>query len=745
MGKRRIFISYSHANRRWIGAGEGSRREKARYDLLSPWQKRLRNEAVFWFDRHEDERIRGGQDYTQVILDQIEAASVAILLITQSFVDSEYIGDVELPAVMKRVREGELLVLPIYVEGVSRRAMRELLEGPLEGRHILPTPDGPKFKPLLRLFQDEAMADEIRTDLLDELEEALDRSPPARRPPDRTPKPPKPVPPPAPPRDSRPEPSSAPPPRPDIPGPPPRGSHVAALAADPPEHVKPTPPTRPAPGPGFARVPAGEAVIGCKPAALASLQQKLGQNFGLDPLTRPAQTTVLVRAFEIARAPVTQAQYEAFVGGAGWPPPATWRGPRAPQGSADQPVTGITFQDACAYCEWTGGRLPTNDEWEKAARSGDDRVYPWGDAFDSRYCHASEVGATGPAPVGSVASPGNAYGLTDLAGNVDELVDGGKPFRRDQRVVHARQARGGAYDGLGEIYGISWARLVRIEDGQTSPSVGFRVARDRRKHTPPGPGEDAAYARIEGAVRVGCEPALVDELAERLRLGPSWTGDLRAHAARTLDMAPFEMAIHPVTHLQYWEFVQDQERRGRRGERPKSWIEDPALLAALSRLRGDESGRSGPTMPFLARVANHPVTGVTQAQATAFCGWLDGTTGGRHRLPSRLEWEAAARGPSGLRYPWGASWDPTICNCIEAERGDTVAVDEFPRGRSPFGCAQMAGNVSEWTSDADTVRYIKGGSFARDPEIYGMPFMEFKVPLDYEDLDCGFRIARERA
>ena len=726
MGKRRIFISYSHSNRRWIGAGGRGDRASARYDLLTPWRKRLRNRAVFWFDRHEDERIRGGQDYTQVILDQIDAASVAILLITQAFVDSEYIAEVELPAVMQRVEDGEIEVLPIYVESVSRRAMKELLAGPLDGRHLLPTPDGPGFKPLLRLFQDEALADEIRIDLLDELEEALDRSPAARE--VRTRKPPKPKPEvvATPDEDDRPtldEPPTPEPPRPEPPRPEPPGPAKA--------------------GQGFARVPAGAAVIGCKPTALAALQRKLGESFGLDPLARPTQSKVELRAFEIARTPVTNAQYEAFVERTGWAPPMTWRGARAPAGTGDQPVTGITFADACAYCEWIGGRLPTNDEWEKAARSGDARVYPWGDTFDSRYCHASEVRASGPAPVGTVLAPGNAYGLTDMAGNVDEMVDGGKPFRRDQRVVHARQSRGGAYDGLGEIYAISWARLVRMEDGQTSPSVGFRVARDRRKRSLAGPREDRAYTRIEGPVRVGCEAALVEELIGRFRLGPAWTADLRAHTARTHRFDPFEMAIHPVTHRQYWAYVQDRERRGQHVALPSSWIGDPAQLAALGRMRGPDRGGSARVMPVFERVADHPVTGVTHDQAMAFCAWLDEVTGRRHRLPTRLEWETAARGPRGLRYPWGDAWDPALCNCIEAERGDTVPVDEFLRDRSPFGCAQLAGNVSEWTADQDSRRYLKGGSFARDPEIYGMPFMEFKVPPDHEDLDCGFRVVRD--
>ncbi|MBK8049172.1 MAG: SUMF1/EgtB/PvdO family nonheme iron enzyme [Anaerolineales bacterium] len=97
--------------------------------------------------------------------------------------------------------------------------------------------------------------------------------------------------------------------------------------------------------------------------------------------------------------------------------------------------------------------------------------------------------------------------------------------------------------------------------------------------------------------------------------------------------------------------------------------------------------------------ANHPVTGVTWDEANAYCRWLSEMTGRRYRLPTEAEWEKAARGDDGRRYPWGEAFDPANCNAAPAGRGAVAPAGSYsPRGDSPFGCVDMAGNVWEWTS-----------------------------------------------
>lgn len=128
---------------------------------------------------------------------------------------------------------------------------------------------------------------------------------------------------------------------------------------------------------------------------------------------------VWLDAFEIDRYEVTVAQYAVFVGSTGWRLPGDWDA-ADPALPGNSPVTHVAWPDAVGYCEWVGKRLPTEAEWEKAARGGDERRYPWGDTWDpSRAAVALEVG---PGPVGAHPAGSSPYGAYDMAGNVHEWV-----------------------------------------------------------------------------------------------------------------------------------------------------------------------------------------------------------------------------------------------------------------------------------------------------------------------------------
>ena len=97
---------------------------------------------------------------------------------------------------------------------------------------------------------------------------------------------------------------------------------------------------------------------------------------------------------------------------------------------------------------------------------------------------------------------------------------------------------------------------------------------------------------------------------------------------------------------------------------------------------------------------DHPVIGVNWDAATAYCAWLSATTGKRYRLPTEAEWEKAARGTDGRRYPFGQAIDRTQANYVGAQPYDTVmAVGSLGGGASPYGAFDMAGNALEWTQD----------------------------------------------
>jgi formylglycine-generating enzyme required for sulfatase activity len=141
---------------------------------------------------------------------------------------------------------------------------------------------------------------------------------------------------------------------------------------------------------------------------------------------RPAHQ-VKLQAFYIDKYEVTNAAYQKFVLATGYRPPPYWNGTQYPNGMDQYPVVMVSWEDAQAHCKWSGKRLPTEAEWEKAARP-DQRLYPWGNSFDP---NKTNVGGTrgGLTPVGSYENGQSPYGVFDLIGNVWEwTADWYKPY-----------------------------------------------------------------------------------------------------------------------------------------------------------------------------------------------------------------------------------------------------------------------------------------------------------------------------
>ena len=137
------------------------------------------------------------------------------------------------------------------------------------------------------------------------------------------------------------------------------------------------------------------------------------------PNQRPVHT-VYVNTFHINPFPVTNQDYREFVRVTGHRAPIHWQRGTFPSGLGNHPVVNVSWQDAMAYAEWCGARLPTEAEWEKAARGTDERPYPWGDRFvEGDRCNSNGmVGTT--TQVDEFPDGRSAYGLWDMAGNVNE-------------------------------------------------------------------------------------------------------------------------------------------------------------------------------------------------------------------------------------------------------------------------------------------------------------------------------------
>jgi serine/threonine-protein kinase len=145
----------------------------------------------------------------------------------------------------------------------------------------------------------------------------------------------------------------------------------------------------------------------------------------------PQRREVVLDAFYMDRLPVTNRQFKRFVDVTGYRPEdgsaarflAHWSGGAIPAGQEDHPVAYVSWEDACAYATWAGKRLPTEAEWEKAARGVDGRRYPWGQAApDTEHANFGRK-RRGTVPVGSCPAGASPYGIEDLAGNVWEWCE----------------------------------------------------------------------------------------------------------------------------------------------------------------------------------------------------------------------------------------------------------------------------------------------------------------------------------
>ena len=153
--------------------------------------------------------------------------------------------------------------------------------------------------------------------------------------------------------------------------------------------------------------------------------------------------------------------------------------------------------------------------------------------------------------------------------------------------------------------------------------------------------------------------------------------------AHKLFLPAFHIDRNLVTAREYAKFIQEKGPLGPNGEVYLD-VADPDALV---------QNREGKWLPKKG-FENHPAGEMSRYGAAAYCKWLG------KRLPSEAEWEKAARGTDGRLYPWGNETPRADLAFIGGFRGETVPVGQFPKGASPYGVLDMAGQVWEWTRSA---------------------------------------------
>ncbi|MEE2754888.1 MAG: SUMF1/EgtB/PvdO family nonheme iron enzyme, partial [Candidatus Latescibacterota bacterium] len=380
-------------------------------------------------------------------------------------------------------------------------------------------------------------------------------------------------------------------------------------------------------------------------------------------------------------------------------------------------VNCVSWYDAARYCDWVGGRLPTEAEWELVGRGEGGRQFPWFEGGVN--CERAVVGyglgcgEQSTWPVGSLPSGDSPYGVSDLVGNVWEWT--------------LASYESNAYSRLGDfdpvnlllsdrkvLRGNSWyysdppldSRLTNryaFAPYRFYPYIGFRCVF---------PGTDDAI-QFELAFGVTHEPSV--EIVSQNWMDRNLSARL-AEGEAPFDIAPKRQEMIVIPNGQF----EMGSSNGQHDERPARVVYVDAYqidryevsVAAFSDCVDaggcEEPYSGGSVFPKqwewqncnwgIEERASHPVNCVDWFEASAYCSWAG------KRLPTEAEWEKAARGEDGRPYPWGET-QPDCDRAVIDSGGDgcgretTWPVGSKPDGASPYGVEDMSGNVWEWVDD----------------------------------------------
>ena len=203
---------------------------------------------------------------------------------------------------------------------------------------------------------------------------------------------------------------------------------------------------------------------------------------GNTPALHEPEHEVEIAAFQIGVFEVTNAEFSRFqLEQDEYQAEGAWRQFYSID-KVDHPVVNVTYEDAKAYCDWVGGRLPSEPEWEYAGRGTENNKYPWGENYDPTKSNVNELGIRTPVEAGEMYLDVSTFGVHDLFGNVQEWVDTKlaayprSPARNDANFKRGFIVARGASSAIkGRSFAL-WSRGAYLPKGQYG--LGFRCAWD---------------------------------------------------------------------------------------------------------------------------------------------------------------------------------------------------------------------------------------------------------------------------
>jgi formylglycine-generating enzyme required for sulfatase activity len=363
----------------------------------------------------------------------------------------------------------------------------------------------------------------------------------------------------------------------------------------------------------------------------------------------------------------------------------------------NHPVMFMSWNMAKTYCEWRGAKLPTEAQWEKAARSTDERTYPWGEEIDQTFAKYEQDG--GPSAVGSYEIGKSPYGTYDMAGNVAEWVEDwySQTFYANSPVSNPsgpgsgvyRVHRGGTWYDVKEKVRTSERSFYMPDD--VLDGFGFRCARPANETTAT---STQQVTQVLSANTLA--PVITDSKGVEMVLVPAGEFTIGSDIGSGVDG-------EKPAHQEYLDAY---------------YIDKYEVTNAFYKTCVDVGVCNPPYevnsythSTYYSEFDNYPVLYVDWKQAYSYCDWRG------MGLPTEAQWEKAARGTDGRTYPWGEGIDCNKANydgCV----GDATAVGSYEDGKSPYGAYDLAGNVSEWVagtysagSDRGTTHVLRGGSW----------------------------------